>query len=66
MIFCRASEADANELKRLLTVYAKASGQVINFEKSSMSFNPGVSPTLKSQIAAIMGVQVVDSQDKYL
>lgn len=50
----------------MLNVYAKASGQVINYEKSSISFNPEVSPTLKSQIAAIMGVQVVDSQDKYL
>lgn len=31
-----------------------------------MSFNPGVAPQLKSQIASILGVQVVDRQDKYL
>lgn len=31
-----------------------------------MSFNPGVSTTLKTQVASILGVQVVESHDKYL
>lgn len=31
-----------------------------------MSFNPGVSTTFKTQVASILGVQVVESHDKYL
>lgn len=66
LIFCRTAKPDANALKSLLKTYAKASGQVINFEKSSMFFNPGVSPSTKNQIASILRVQVVEKHDKYL
>lgn len=66
MIICQAQEEDAMALKGVLDLYGRASGQVINFEKSSMTFSRGVSQTLKSQLATILGVQVVESHDKYL
>lgn len=66
MIFCRETEEEAGVLRQLLDLYAKASGQVINFEKYSMTFSTGVSPGRRNQIVATLGVNVVDCHDKYL
>lgn len=66
MLFCQVTEADPRGLKQLLDLYAKASGQLINFEKSSMSFRKRISPDLNVQLSSILGVQVVDRHDKYL
>lgn len=66
MIFCRAAEKEAVTLTHLLDLYATASGQVINFEKSSMTFIQGVHPALQQQITSILGVQVVERHVKYL
>ena len=38
LLFCRASNNEAEEIADILHVYAKASGQSINLEKSSMLF----------------------------
>lgn len=59
-------EEDATALKQLLDLYAKASGQVVNFEKCSMSFSAGIRSGLKRQIKSILGVQVVNCHDRYL
>lgn len=64
MIFSRALRYDAMELKGMLDRYAKASGQVINFEKSSLTFSRGMQPAEMDQIAHILGVQVVEAHDK--
>lgn len=66
MIFCRATNAEAAVLKSILDSYAVVSGQVINFDKSSMTFSSGIQEGLKNQIAQTLGVQVVDQYDKYL
>lgn len=66
MIFCRATVGEAERLRQLLDTYAKASGQVINFEKSSMSFSRGVHQAVKNDITSILGVQVVEQHEKYL
>ena len=39
LIFSRVSLAEINSIVEILQVYAKASGQCINFEKSSMYFS---------------------------
>ena len=39
LIFSRVSSAEINSIVEILQVYAKASGQCINFEKSSVYFN---------------------------
>lgn len=66
MVFCEASPEYAANLKQILEVYARVSGQLINFEKSSMVFNAGIGEEKKAQITQILGVQVVDKLDKYL
>jgi hypothetical protein len=40
LILMKARASDALELRRILEVYEKASGQVINREKSSLMFSP--------------------------
>lgn len=42
------------------------SGQVINFEKSAMTFSKGVCAAKKEQITQILGVNVVEKHDRYL
>ena len=39
LIFSRASSAEIHAIVEILQVYAKATGQCINFEKSSVYFS---------------------------
>lgn len=57
---------EAGTLKHLLDLYARASGQMVNFEKSSLTFSNGVNLGVRNQIAALLGVNIVASHDKYL
>lgn len=66
MLFCRATDDEALALKWILDLYAKASGQVINYEKSSMTFSKRTLPAKRTRIAQVLGVQVVDQYDRYL
>lgn len=66
LIFSRASIADCKNLKEIFDCYAQASGQIFNFEKSSMLFSV---KTPKGHIIAIIGLfnlKVVSSHEKYL
>lgn len=56
LLFCRASEVEATSLKEVLDTYAAVSGQLINCEKSSMTFSRGMSLELRNQIKTILGV----------
>ena len=42
LMFCNARGSKAQKLKDVLVSYSNASGQVINFDKSSISFSPRV------------------------
>lgn len=66
LIFSRATPEEALYLKGILDSYAVVSGQVINYEKSSMTFSRGLKVRRMEQIQHILGVQIVDKHDKYL
>lgn len=53
LVFSRASVADCKHLKEIFERYARASGQIFNFEKSSMFFS-GKIP--QEQIASIKDI----------
>lgn len=53
-------------LKGLLDTYALVSGQVINYEKSSLTFSKRTCHEKWNQIQALLGVAVVEKHDKYL
>lgn len=66
LLFCKATEGEAVALKTRLDLYANVSGQVINYEKSSMTFSRGISQAKRGHIIAILGVAVVAKHEKYL
>ncbi|KAK2651128.1 hypothetical protein Ddye_018617 [Dipteronia dyeriana] len=66
MFFTRAAEKDCLAIYQVLERYAMASGQVINFQKSAMCVSKGVSRHRASNLARILGVQLVWCHERYL
>ncbi|KAH9672066.1 reverse transcriptase domain-containing protein [Citrus sinensis] len=53
-LFFWANDNEANLIKHLLAVYGRASGQVVNFSKSSISFSANVVESVSREICAIL------------
>ncbi|KAL0413559.1 UNVERIFIED_CONTAM: hypothetical protein Sradi_1557600 [Sesamum radiatum] len=66
LVFCEAIETQLEEVRSILSRYEKASGQVINFQKSSMVVGGRMASSRKSQLRAILGVQLLPYHDRYL
>ena len=66
LILMRASQSDANELRRILNVYERASGQVINRSKSSILFSPNSDHQVKLQVRSILSIDQEARSEKYL
>lgn len=47
-------------------MYEKASGQVVNFDKSALTFSPSTSSQTWEEMAGILSVSVVKGHDLYL
>ena len=50
MIFCKATLANCESLKRILEVYEKDSGQQLNMVKTSLFFNSNTSHEVQEEI----------------
>ncbi|CAL9001623.1 unnamed protein product, partial [Prunus brigantina] len=66
LLFCNAHLSDCYNLKLLLRVYERASGQQINFAKSAATFSPKTDPIMKCLISSMLGVRIVDCHTRYL
>lgn len=66
VIYCQASMQEAEEILSILDRYAQASGQIINLEKSSMTFGAGTIPEARDVVHAVLGIPVVEKFEKYL
>ncbi|KAL0409477.1 UNVERIFIED_CONTAM: Retrovirus-related Pol polyprotein from type-1 retrotransposable element R2 [Sesamum radiatum] len=66
IIFSQATEGAMRTIRDILELYAGASGQVINLEKSSMVISRNVEAPRRMQLAQQLGVQIVDKHEKYL
>lgn len=66
LLFAKASPVVARVWKPILHQYEKASGQVINFQKSSLCVNPNVPGDVVNQIKSTFGVEVTEEHAKYL
>ncbi|XP_024164283.1 uncharacterized protein LOC112171314 [Rosa chinensis] len=56
-LFGEATIMECQAFKNILTLYAQASGQHVNLQKSSVVFSGNVSLNQKNQLAAILGVE---------
>ncbi|CAA0832090.1 Ribonuclease H-like superfamily protein [Striga hermonthica] len=66
LIFFRAETQDADTIQNFLHLYEQASGQVINFAKSSLSFSPNTSPELVAAVKNILKIPIAQRHEIYL
>ena len=66
LIFTRASESDCMHLKIIFQCYAASSGQLFNYEKSSMFFSSNITNSVITAIKNIFQLNVVSRHEKYL
>ncbi|XP_055961877.1 uncharacterized protein LOC130014754 [Mercurialis annua] len=63
---CRANKEECQTIVHLLHMYGKASGQVINLEKSALLFGKGTAKEVKLEIQQILQIPVVQCHQRYL
>ncbi|KAK3230420.1 hypothetical protein Dsin_002301 [Dipteronia sinensis] len=66
LFFSKATRKDCLVLKRILDDYASASGQVVNFNKSALCVSNSVSSTVATELANVIGVNLVPCHERYL
>ncbi|KAK2653573.1 hypothetical protein Ddye_013429 [Dipteronia dyeriana] len=66
LLYIGASAKDCQAIRNILGVYSRASGQQVNFEKSSMCVSKGVSSSMGDKLVRLIGVQRVRCLDRYL
>ena len=66
LLFARANQHEANNILRVLDTYQKASGQMVNMEKSKASFSRNVVEADKNIICNMMGAKTVATHNRYL
>ncbi|XP_073120906.1 uncharacterized protein [Henckelia pumila] len=66
IIFFRATDEDCARVKECMQAYEVASGQLVNFDKSSISFTPNTTPSLVESIKTSLTILVVQGHEVYL
>ncbi|XP_061999224.1 uncharacterized protein LOC133716539 [Rosa rugosa] len=66
MLYANATLEDCYHIQDVIETYGRASGQLVNFDKSSVVFSKNVSEYMKGEVSSYLGVQVVASHEKYL
>jgi len=66
LLFCWATQDEVQEVVDIMQLYAKASGQLINLEKSSIFFSSNVDGVRRDWIKDKLKVKEVDMFETYL
>ncbi|GJX40135.1 reverse transcriptase [Tanacetum coccineum] len=66
IFFFKASQAECESLVRILDAYSHASGQNVNFQKSSAFFSPNTPSGLQTDLCTFLQVKKMGPKDKYL
>ncbi|KAF7831272.1 ribonuclease H [Senna tora] len=66
ILFCQATDEAVQSTISIIHSYEQAFGQLVNLEKTELSFSRNVSDIRRNMIQNRMGVKVVESHDKYL
>jgi hypothetical protein len=56
LLFCRANEEEANQIKSIITTYQQASGKLVNYNKSEILFSKKVQQDSKGVITNILPI----------
>ncbi|XP_074336510.1 uncharacterized protein LOC141673664 [Apium graveolens] len=65
-VLLQAKKGEANVMKRILDRYAVMSGQVINFNKSAITFSSNTTTTDRVEVCEQLQVQEKETPGKYL
>lgn len=65
-LFFRAVKMEANVMKRILNRYEDISGQVVNFNKSTVVFSPNTTEVDRQNVCEQLGVRAICKPDNYL
>ena len=66
IFFCDADVDQARAVQELLGKYERATGHLVNFSKSNVSFSKGIRTERRNQITHCLDIREVLAQDKYL
>jgi hypothetical protein len=66
IIFCRATSNECRALHNLLALYANASGQVVNNDKTALFFSCNTSQITRDSICSMFGSNPTTRFEKYL
>ena len=66
LFFCKTEPRECEEVMKVVRKYGQASGQCINFEKSSILFGKAINPNVRQQIKDILGIQNKGAMGMYL
>lgn len=66
LLFFKASTTGSHAVKQVLQKYADASGQLINFQKSAITFSPSVREMQSQEIRNLLNVPMVEGHAMYL
>ena len=66
LLFCQATQTEAETINEILQLYVHASDQSINLEKSSVYFSSNTANSQKQDMLRTLGVREVDRFESYL
>ncbi|XP_057775115.1 uncharacterized protein LOC130994097 [Salvia miltiorrhiza] len=66
IIFGRRKASEVEEVKKIINSYEGVSGQLVNLDKSSISFSSGILEGLQIELASILGVVRSGQRSTYL
>uniref|UniRef100_A0A803PKP8 Reverse transcriptase domain-containing protein n=1 Tax=Cannabis sativa TaxID=3483 RepID=A0A803PKP8_CANSA len=65
-LYCKANDSDVQKVQQLLQIFEEASGQKVNFTKSSAFFSTNTSHQDKTHICQVLGIVEAGEDSKYL
>ena len=66
LFFCKAQKEECQTILRILKEYEAVSGQLINFQKSSIQFGHRIEETNRQELRDILGIQNIGGMGTYL
>ena len=66
LLFFKANSVGANEVNQVLDIYCQATGQRVNYAKSSLYFSKGVPDSVRHDIKSVLNVPNETLNEKYL